>query len=171
MQSIYALTDNKNIRHLLLDAGALAFIYFVPALTHLLNVPVYLFEPMRIMLFIAIAFSSRNNTYLIALSLPVFSYLISSHPSIIKTGLITVELSINVFLYFSLVGVLGNKFSAAFLSIMFSKIIYYLLKFALISFAFMEGDLISTPVYIQLIVATVLSLLMFGFSFRRTDKY
>jgi hypothetical protein len=164
MTNSLAFSFRNNLPYILLDAGAIAFIYFVPALSHLLNVPVYLFEPMRIMLFLALAFSSRNNSYIIAFSLPLFSYLISSHPSIIKSALIAVELSINVFLFYSFVKVLKNKFSAAFLSIILSKFVYYLLKFALISVLLVEGDLISTPVYIQLIVTTFLSFSLYGIS-------
>ncbi len=44
------------------------------------------------MLILAIAHTSRKNAYLIALTLPLFSLLISAHPSLIKTSLITGEL-------------------------------------------------------------------------------
>jgi len=170
MENTIAYSYKKNIRYLLFDAGALSFIYFVPALSHLLNIPVYLYDPMRLMLFLSLTFSSRNNSFIIALSLPFFSYLISSHPSVIKSALIAVELSLNVFLFYLFVEMLTNKFTAAFLSIVISKVIYYLLKFALISFAFLEGDLISTPIYIQFFVAIVLSLSIFGLSLFRNNK-
>lgn len=165
MENVIAF--KKNFWYLFLDAGALAFIYFVPALSHLLDIPLYLFEPMRIMLFLALAFSSKNNSYVIALSLPLFSFLISAHPSVIKSIMITIELCLNVFLFYWLVEKFSNQFWPAFISIVLSKILYYLLKFVLISFVLLDGNLISTPVYIQIIVSIVLSIFIFSmFSLR-----
>lgn len=161
MTNSIAYSVKRNIRHVLLDAGAIAFIYFVPALSHMAGIPVYLFEPMRIMLFVSFIFSSRKNSYIIALSLPLFSFLVSSHPSIVKSVLIAVELSTNVFLFYLFDEMLRNKFTAAFLSIVISKVLYYLLKFVFISIALMGGSLISTPIYIQVIVTVFLSLILF----------
>src|SRR5690606_22988178 len=134
------------------------------------NIPIYLLEPMRIMLFVILIFSSRNNAYIIAFSLPLFSFLVSSHPSIIKSVLITVELCINVFLFYTFAEMMRNKFTAAFLSIILSKIVYYLLKFALISLLLIQGDLISTPIYLQAVVAVGLSFLVFGAGLLKGEK-
>lgn len=170
MENIITNSFKKNIWYLFLDAGALAFIYFVPALSHLFNIPVFLFDPMRIMLFLTFAFSSRNNSYLIAFSLPLFSFLISSHPSLAKSALIAVELSLNVFLFYWLVEKLSNQFWAAFLSIILSKVLYYFLKFVFISFVLLEGDLISTPIYIQIVVTIILSITIFGVDLLRNKS-
>jgi hypothetical protein len=43
------------------------------------------------------------------------------------------------------------------LSITLSKLAYYLAKYLLIQFSMIEGGLISTPLYIQLIIIVVLS--------------
>ena len=81
-------------KSLLIDILGLAFIYFVPTLSHLLNFPLYLVELMRVMLIIAIAHTTKRNAYLIALTPPLFSFLVSSHPFFLKTMIITVELII-----------------------------------------------------------------------------
>jgi hypothetical protein len=161
MTNSIAYSVKRNLRHILLDAGAITVIYFVPAFSHMVGISVYLFEPMRIMLFVSFMFSSRNNSYIIALSLPLFSFLISSHPSLIKSGLIAIELTANVFLFYLFAEMLRNKFTAAFLSIVISKILYYFLKFAFISLALMEGSVISTPIYIQVIVTVFLSIIVY----------
>jgi len=44
-----------------------------------------------------------------------------------------------------------------------SKLFYYLLKYSLITFALMEGNLFSTPVGFQLVTLLVFSLLVFLF--------
>lgn len=156
-----------NTKNIVIDIFALAFIYFVPTISHLLNIPLYLVEPMRIMLIIAIAHTSKKNAYLIALTLPIFSFLISAHPNIFKVLLITAELVLNVWLFFEL-SKRTNKFVAMLSSILISKVFYYLLKFGLISFAVLQTGLISTPIYLQLITSVVFSGYLF-FILRRNQ--
>ena len=90
--SVHPLSISK-IKTIVFDLMALLCIYLVPAVSHLFSFPVYYLEPMRIMLILAIAHTTRKNAYLIALTLPLFSLLISAHPSLIKTSLITGELA------------------------------------------------------------------------------
>ena len=86
--SVYPLSISR-VKNIIFDLIALAAIYLVPAVSHLLSFPVYYLEPMRIMLILAIVHTSRRNAYLIAITLPIFSMLVSVHPSVIKTSLIT----------------------------------------------------------------------------------
>jgi len=147
----------SKIKIYVFDLIALLAIYLVPAVSHLLSFPVYYIEPMRIMLILAIVHTSRRNAYLIALTLPLFSLLLSAHPSLIKTSLITGELLLNVWLFFFLSEKFSNKTLSIFLSIIASKIFYYLVKFFLITSVILTGELISTPIYIQIIVLFVSS--------------
>ncbi len=155
-----------NTKSIVIDIFALAFIYFVPAISHLLNVPIYLVEPMRIMLILALAHTSKKNAYLIALTLPLFSFLISAHPTIFKAVIMTMELLLNVWLFYKLSAKV-NQFVAILSSIVISKIVYYLLKFGLISFAVIQTDLISTPIYLQIITSIVFSGYLFFILRRR----
>jgi len=154
--SVFPLTIQK-IKNIVFDLIALLAIYLVPAISHLLSLPVYYIEPMRIMLILAIVHTSRKNAYLIALTLPLFSMLISAHPSLVKTFLITGELLLNVWLFFLLSEKLSNKTLSIFLSIVVSKIFYYVIKFLLVTSALISGDLIATPIYIQIIMLFVFS--------------
>lgn len=154
--SSYPLSISK-IRTIVFDLMALLAIYLVPTVSHFLSFPVYYLEPMRIMLILAIAHTNRKNAYIIALTLPIFSLLISTHPSIIKTALITAELFLNVWLYFFISQKLSNKFFSMFLSILSSKIFYYLTKILLVNLALISGDAIATPIYIQIIMLFILS--------------
>ncbi len=113
--SVHPLSISK-IKSIVFDLMALLFIYLVPAISHLLSFPVYYLEPMRIMLILAIVHTTRKNAYLIALTLPLFSLLISAHPSLIKTSLVTGELLLNVWLFFFISEKLSNKSLSIFLA-------------------------------------------------------
>jgi len=153
---VHPLSISKT-KSIVFDLIALLAIYIVPAISHLLSLPVYYIEPMRIMLILAIVHTSRKNAYLIALTLPLFSFLISAHPSLVKTSLITGELILNVWFFYLLSEKLSNKTLSIFLSIIASKIFYYLAKLLLINFTLLSGNLISTPLYIQIVLLFVFS--------------
>jgi len=157
------LTKSNTLRSILIDLGALLFIYLVPTISHLFSIPVYLIEPMRLMLIFALVHTNKTNAYIIALSMPLFSFLISGHPVLPKMILIAFELSLNVYLFYFLVRKIKSVFLSIFLSIILSKIIYYLLKFGLVSMLIVDGSVISTPITIQVITALVFSLYVFFF--------
>lgn len=160
--NVAAITlSNIKVRSVLLDLTAILFIAFAPALSHMFALPIYMLEPMRIMLILSIVHTSRNNSYLIALVLPAFSFIISTHPSVIKTLLISSELILNVFLFGLFLNYIKNSFAAVFASILISKVFYYTVKFGFLSFGIIGGELIATPIYLQAIVTTVLSIYLF----------
>lgn len=158
MKSTAIIFRNKlNIKILIFDSIVLATIYFIPALSHTMALPVYLIEPMRLMLIIAIAHTSRMNAYLLAATIPLFSFLVSAHPHFIKMLLITVELLLNVWLFYFMLKKSDNIFFSILSSILVSKIAYYLLKFGLISALFIEGNLVATPLLLQAIMTLIFS--------------
>jgi len=101
---------NLNTKSLLIYLGGILLIYFLPEISSLLDIQFYLFEPMRVIIIIAIVHTSKENTYIIAVLLPAVSYLFSSHPSVIKTFILSGDLLINIFLYFNLMKFKINKF-------------------------------------------------------------
>jgi len=134
----------------LLNASALLFVYFVPALSHLIGVPLYLIEPMRLAVVLALVHTRPGNAYLLALTLPLFSFAVSAHPHLLKMLLITGELLLNVWLFFFLMKRFRIHQGVSLgLSILLSKAVYYLAKFSLISALLIEGSVISTPLWIQ----------------------
>ena len=158
MEKVLSVIDFKsNIRTYLIDFSLLLSIYFLPAVSHLFAFPVYYLDPMRTALVVALIHTSKRNAYIIALTIPLFSFLISSHPQIIKSFLLSAELIINLSLFFLLNEKLKNVFTSLFISIVISKAIYYLLKFILISSTLLDDKLFSTPFYFQLISAIMLS--------------
>ena len=112
---------------------------------------------MRLMLVLALVHTNKRNSYILALSMPLFSFIISGHPVFAKMFLIGMELSLNVFLFYLLAGRIRNVFPAIFISILLSKAVYYLLKFALIRLAVIDTSLVATPLLIQLVMTLVFS--------------
>lgn len=112
---------------------------------------------MRVIIVFAIVHTSKENTYIMAVLLPAISYIFSSHPSVIKTFILSGDLLINIFLYFNLTKLKINKFLIMSVCIVASKIVYYLAKYLLIHFLVLKGKLIATPIYIQIMIVIILS--------------
>ncbi len=149
------------------DLFAIAAIYLVPTFSHLFALPIYFIEPMRLMLILAIAHTSKKNAYFLAATLPIFSFVVSAHPVFLKTILISGELLLNVWLFFFIAEKIKNKSGAMVLSIAISKLAYYIIKFMLLSFVLLEGSLISTPILIQLVTMILFS----GYIFLMRNKF
>lgn len=149
--------SQRHIKALIFDISALAFIYLIPAISHMLSIKLYLFEPMRLMLILALVHTRKPNAYLLAVTLPLFSYFISSHPVFIKSGLIAIELSFMVFVFYSLVSRM-HSFAAIFISIWASKLFYYGLKYLAIITVLPAEPLVGTPLLLQLGTSALFSL-------------
>ena len=149
---------NLNTKSILIDLGGILLVYFLPEISNLVNIPLYLFEPMRVIVIVALIHTLKQNTYLLAILLPVLSYLFSSHPSIIKTIIVSGELLLNIFLYFYLLTKFKtNKFLLMSISIVVSKFAYYVIKFISIKLSLLTGNLIATPIKYQIAIIILLS--------------
>lgn len=144
------------------NSFALLIVYFLPAISHLFAFPVYFIDPMRIIVIASLVHTKKENAIILTLTLPIFSFLISSHPVFAKSGLIVIELFTNVIL-FLIISKKYNLFISAIISIIFSKVLYYFAKYIFINLSILDDKLFSTPVYIQLITAIVLSLYVYYF--------
>ena len=149
---------SKTFVYLVTDLIIITAIYLLPSLSHITSVPFYLFEPMRLALVFCIINTNRKNSLIIALTLPVLSLIISSHPVFAKSILITGELTLNVLLFYAITKRLDNKFIAMLFSILMAKLFYYSGKFLFIGFGFLSGDIISTPLWIQLMMMLLFSI-------------
>jgi hypothetical protein len=129
----------------------------MPTISNSLNFPVYLFDPMRIIVVVALVHTSRRNAYLLAIILPILSFILSNHPSLIKTGILLGDLMLNIFLFFYLTKFIVNKFLLMVISIVLSKMAYYVVKFICIKLSLLTGDLIATPIEYQVAIIIVLS--------------
>lgn len=151
------LTTKEVIRTSLFDVFAISVVYLVPVFSHLFAIPLYYAEPMRLMLVLAIMFTSKKNALFIAVTMPFFSMLISGHPIFYKALLISAELFVNVIFYFIIIDKVKNKFAAMAVSILSAKFFYYFIKILLVNIALLSGEIIATPIIIQLGVVLVYS--------------
>ncbi|MBR1461777.1 MAG: hypothetical protein IJ604_00130 [Prevotella sp.] len=146
--------DRKTSTVITLDVLAFVLVYFMPAIAHLTPVPFYIIEPIRIMVLISVVvLNSKYNAMFLALTLPLFSYILASHPLFIKSLLISIEMVCNVIVYAALIKRINKPFWSLLISIIASKLFYYLLKFGLISIGLLSMSLISTSLIVQFIVA------------------
>ena len=159
MKSI-SLSLNLSKTAVLLDIISLLFVYCLPTLSHWLSYPLYYFEPMRIALFTSIfIFPDRRNAYFLAITLPLFSFLVSGHPVAIKNVIMAVELIANIFFLFYLSNKIKNSFVVCLLSILISKLLYYGLKYVAIFCGLLTRSIVDTPILVQSLVAVVLSVI------------
>ena len=147
-------TLRKHRDVLLIDVLLLLALYLLPSVSHLTAWPLYILEPMRVALIVALLFTNRANTYFIAVTIPLASVFLTGHPEPLKAVLMCIEFSVLVACYAWLARRARiPAFVALLAGILFSKVIYYTLKSAALSAGLLAGSLISTPVKMQLILA------------------
>ena len=164
-----AISKIVTARNITIDVGILIAIYFIPALSHLVGVPLYYLDPMRFFLLLGFFLTTnKTNAVILAITIPLFSWLVSGHPVLPKAFLISIELLTNVLLltYFIKSGKI-SLLPSLIISIVLSKLIYYLFKFVFIQTGILEMEMIATDLYIQLITLFLLSTVMW-FLFRKT---
>lgn len=139
-------------RNITVDIVIFVCIFFIPALSHVAPFPIYLLDPMRIFLFAGFLLTRQNaNALLLALAIPLFSSLVTGHPPFFKAILISIELTVNLLIFMKLIS--NTKLHIAlsmFLSMIASKLLYYGLKFVFIYSGLIEGELITTNLWMQL---------------------
>lgn len=150
-------------RNITVDIVIFVSIFFIPALSHLAPFPLYLLDPMRILLFTGYLLTRQNaNALLLALAIPLFSSLVTGHPPLFKAILISIELTVNLLIFMKLIS--NTKLHIAlslFLSIIASKFVYYALKLAFINLGLIEGELITTNLWLQLGTVVFVTILFF----------
>ncbi|MCX7874681.1 MAG: hypothetical protein N2321_00795 [Melioribacteraceae bacterium] len=161
--------EKKNYKDVLFDLLALTFIFFVPTLSHLTTLPLYYFEPMRILLLISLVHTSKKNVFVLTFLLPLFSFIVSAHPSIYKAFLISSELTLNVFLFLFITKYFSNYYLPMAISILVSKLYYYLIKFFMLQSGLISGELFTSPFVYQFIV-TILVTVYIGLFYNKEIK-
>ena len=142
------------------DAVLILTVVFLPVITHILPIPLYLIEPMRIMVLGSMLLRNKNNSLFLALVLPITSFICTGHPVLVKVIIISLELMLNVYLFEFFVRK-SNAFISAFLSIMISKTFYYFIKYLFVSLGVLKMSVISTPLYIQLFTTVTISIVLY----------
>ena len=145
---------------LICDLLMVVLLYMIPTISHFTTLPLYQFEPMRCALLLTLILTgSKKNTYIMAATLPLFSFVVGSHPVFVKAILMSIELVVNVFLFDYLLKLIKNNAVSMFIAIMLSKAFYYILKYLCITTGLLEISMFSTSLLVQVMVAFVIALL------------
>ena len=161
MEGILNKGISDKLKVFVFDIIALSVIYIIPTVSHIIGFPLYYLDPMRLMVFLIIIHTDRKNSYIIAGTLPLVSFLTSSHPVLLKSLIMSTELVINVWIFYKLSDLLKNSFISALFSIVIAKGIYYAVKYLMVSMSLISSDIIATPLYFQLIVILTISVYAF----------
>ena len=144
----------KHKNTFMIDVALLAALYFLPSLSHVTALPLYMLEPMRVALIIALLFTNRTNAYFIAFTSPLASAMITGHPTPFKALLMGIEFSVLVACYGYLVQMVRiPAFAALTAAILTGKLVYYTMKYAALGAGLLGGSLITTPLQTQVILA------------------
>lgn len=154
------IKEKKNLVYVvIMDTIIVMVSLLLPIMSHVLPVPLYYIEPIRLLVIISLLiYNDKRNALVLAVVLPFVSFIVTGHPIILKTIIMVIELVINVVLFDYLIRKVNVSVSV-FLSIIISKFFYYGLKYLVIYYGIMNIGLISTPIYIQLLTAVCLSML------------
>ena len=163
VKMIVSVSKTKSVvRVAMFDALILGVICAVPALSHVLALPLYKMNPMLLCLLVGMLLvKDRRNAFLLALLMPTVSMLVSGMPVPMKALCMTGEL-------LTIVGVMqlmengkrktenGERktesvFLRVLLAILAGKVVYYALKALVIA----PVVLIETDVWLQLVVVAV----------------
>lgn len=146
----------NSTRLIIIDIVFVCFLYLVPIISHVASFPLYLCDPMRLsVLGSYLMLRNKTNSLFLAVTLPLFSYFVTGHPIFIKNIIISIELTINLVLLFSMLNRMRNVFAAVILSIGISKLLYYAIKYVLIYINLLQTAIIDTAIWVQVIVTFV----------------
>lgn len=167
MGNLIIKRKNIFVKNLIVSVIVLTVTYFLPVISHILPIPLYLLDPMRFLILIGLLFfKGKSYNYFLAFTIPIFSSLVTGHPTIAKSLLISIELVANVYLLFYCIQKIKlPTFYIFFGSIVVSKLVYYFSKFAFIHTGLIYGKLITTNLFTQAITVIVMSLL-FGYLYK-----
>ena len=83
---------------IVIDLMCFGAVYGLTYISHLYGI--YVFEPIRVLIFFVLIFSGRKNSMFMAVTLPIFSSALTGHPFVWKSAVMSVEMISNVALYF-----------------------------------------------------------------------
>jgi len=149
------------IKVLILDIFAFAAVFFIPEIAGFFHFPFYMIEPMRLMVILSIAHSSRVNSYFLAFTLPFFSWAVSGHPEFFKMLVMTGEITTNVFLFYFLVRRINSVLLSIIISIVVSKVLCYALYLVFFSMMLIREESDSSFLVAQIITTMVFSFYVF----------
>ena len=163
MPSKYSLVLNYVVEYLIMILIAIGLVSITSG-SHSIGLPLYKFNPMHWVIYLAILFrkSSISSIIVLAFALPLASNMLTNHPIIIKSMIMGVELSIYGLIFLSAIKFIKlNPVIAYLISQITGRFVYYGLKYVLIKAELFDSFLVSTSIILQIIVFVVLGITLF----------
>jgi len=149
------------LQGIVIDVIVISVFVLIPTISHIINYPMYLFDPMKIILLLAFLSTKNENVFFLIITIPISSWIISGHPIFPKFILIILE-NLTVFtLYLIFYRQFNiNKLVLFNLAIIIGKLVYYSLKTVYIKFGILQGEIFSTNIKFQLASVILLNLII-----------
>ena len=143
---VMTLKSNCMVRLTALDAVLLTLVCLIPAASHLLDVPLYMLNPMLALLLVGVLLGKDwRNALVLAVLLPLVSCLLAGMPTAPKMVCMIAELS-TVAGLFHLLSRRWTVLPAVLVAIVAGKVVYYALKAIILA----PATLVGTEWWIQL---------------------
>lgn len=130
-----------------------ALMYFLPALSHTIGYPLYFLEPMRLVILFSMVLLEKKEALILAVTLPLFAFAATGHPTFPKVFIVSVELLFFVYFFFIVNMKISIPSISLLIAILLSKSAYYLMKYILVVSFLGNPELISTPIQVQMFTA------------------
>ena len=157
------LKSSSMVRLAALDAVLLTLVCLIPAVSHLLAVPLYMLNPMLALLLVGVLLGKDwRNALVLAVLLPLVSCLLAGMPTAPKMVCMMAELA-TVAGLFHLLSRRWTVLPAVLVAIVAGKVVYYALKAIILA----PATLVGTEWWIQLGTVIVWGGL-FAMSYRKT---
>lgn len=168
LTSILTVERQKIFQNALVtDILVLSAFFLTITFAHLLPIPMYKLDPMKVFVMLTVMYSSRGNALFISLSLPVLSFVSTGHPVAPKFILMGGELMVFAWIISTYQ---SSRWGSFFSAIVISKIGYYVLKAGAIWAGWLNQSLFATDWQSQGLALTILSVVYFLVtSFRSRD--
>ena len=151
------LTRILKSKTIFIDLTAFAAVALTSIIGMLYHLPFYMLEPIRLMVVISIAHSTRNNSFFLASVLPLYSWIVTGHPELLKMIVMTTEICSNVFLYYYLIKRVDSVLMSMIISVIISKVICYALYLIFFSLIFIEEEADTSFLICQVITTLIFS--------------
>ena len=142
----------------------------ITAGSHSIGLPLYKLNPMHWVIYFAILLRkpSISSILILAFALPFTSLLLSGHPLVFKSLIMSIELSIYGIIFSLIINRSPQFILGAFiLSQIVGHVVYFLLKYSIIQMELMNSKLFSSSIIIQILVIIILVLSVHIISYRR----
>ena len=133
----------------------------ITSCSHSIGLPLYKLNPMHWVIYLAILFRkpSAISIVVLAVAMPFTSLLLTGHPMVYKSVIMSVELSIYGIIFSLILNRVYQSITLAYIvSQIFGQVIYFSLKYLLIKMALMNSAMFSSSIIIQIIVFIILGL-------------